>query len=319
MPITPISPEDGENLYGITCEHSKMDNGELRFRLKKNDGTAYIRTEASEMGGWQNSHYHKEVKETYIVQSGWIGYVELEGDTILYHVYKVDETFTTRPEIVHNVYMPAHSVIHTVKHGNSKNEMRLENDRSRHLDEEVKGLSENDLLQRAQYAKSNQPLAVLSDYSDGYRHFDKLIWQVPAWSTGFFAVVLAGLGSFRADSIFLNFVSSRGYNVECLFPPIFLIFGIIILVLSYALYRFRWHQLGTKNYTQGNPLRSPQFWLQLIVLFQGFLFSIIGMVSSGMDIKIALATCLVLMVLITVLQEMELYRKAIGNPKSIRS
>lgn len=43
--------------HGIFTLHHQMTNLERRFRLKKSDGTAYIRTEASTEGGWQESHY----------------------------------------------------------------------------------------------------------------------------------------------------------------------------------------------------------------------------------------------------------------------
>ncbi len=53
---------------GVSIEHNQMPNGEFRFRLKHEDGTAYIRTEVTDSGGWQKSHYHRGVRETYIVQ-----------------------------------------------------------------------------------------------------------------------------------------------------------------------------------------------------------------------------------------------------------
>ncbi len=104
-----ISCEDAERNHGITCEHEQlMPSGELRFRLKsKHDETAYIRTEAPPGGAWQQSHYHKKVKETFIVQSEWIGYAELHDDALepRYFTYRAGEMFTTPPEVVHNIYM----------------------------------------------------------------------------------------------------------------------------------------------------------------------------------------------------------------------
>ena len=110
-----ISNKDAKDKYGITSEHEKMPNGELRFRLKKDDGTAYIRTKRPEKGEWQNSHYHNKVRETYIVQKEWIGYAQLLNDIPQYNIYKKGDVFTTRPDVIHNIYMPANAVIHTVK------------------------------------------------------------------------------------------------------------------------------------------------------------------------------------------------------------
>ena len=71
-----IRPDEAR-AKGVSTEHNEMPTGELRFRLKHDDGTAYIRTEATDRGGWQNSHYHRTVRETYIVQRGKMAFAEL--------------------------------------------------------------------------------------------------------------------------------------------------------------------------------------------------------------------------------------------------
>jgi hypothetical protein len=102
---------------GIGTSHSRMDNGELRFRLVAKDGSSYIRTEASADSGWQNSHYHKGLHETYIVQDKWLAFAELNGDEVRLWIMKPGDVYTTRTGVSHNVYLPAHAVLHTVKHG----------------------------------------------------------------------------------------------------------------------------------------------------------------------------------------------------------
>ncbi|WP_058303378.1 hypothetical protein [Gorillibacterium timonense] len=72
-----ISVEEAETL-GVRTIHHKMENGERRFRLVSADGSSYIRTEASRHSGWQNSHYHKEVTEWYVVQKDWFPSPELD-------------------------------------------------------------------------------------------------------------------------------------------------------------------------------------------------------------------------------------------------
>jgi hypothetical protein len=104
---------------GISVSHSKMDNGELRYRLVAKDGSSYIRTEASADGGWQNSHYHKSVGETYIVQEKWIAFAEREGDDMRLRIMRAGDIRTTRIGVSHNAYLPPHAVLHTVKHGGS--------------------------------------------------------------------------------------------------------------------------------------------------------------------------------------------------------
>lgn len=140
--MTKISDDEARLKYGIRTKHEKMDNGELRFRLISEDGSAYIRTVAGDHGAWQNSHYHDSVKETYIVQEGWMAYAELRQGELVGRVYDKDASVTTQPGIVHNVYLPKNSVIHTVKHGISAGRDWHE---SKKFDEMTKHLSEEDI------------------------------------------------------------------------------------------------------------------------------------------------------------------------------
>ena len=57
--------------YGIETHHERMPNGELRFRLYDRDGNGYVHHRRPD-GAWQNSHYHHQIRETYIVETaGW--------------------------------------------------------------------------------------------------------------------------------------------------------------------------------------------------------------------------------------------------------
>ncbi len=107
---------------GLTLSANQMENGELRFRMIAPDGSGYIRTVAGQHGGWQNAHYHEGVMETYVVQSGWMGFVQvvsLDEVSMLAEilVLKVGQAITTKPQVAHNIYLPAGAVIHTVKYG----------------------------------------------------------------------------------------------------------------------------------------------------------------------------------------------------------
>ncbi|MCL2228656.1 MAG: hypothetical protein FWC00_02375 [Firmicutes bacterium] len=104
--------------YGITTNHEKMDNGELRFRLISDDGSSYIRTVAPSVGVWQKSHSHSTLTETYIVQKGWIKIAELENENVAFNKVCQGEIYSTRPNVPHNLYMSQGTVLHCVKHGN---------------------------------------------------------------------------------------------------------------------------------------------------------------------------------------------------------
>jgi mannose-6-phosphate isomerase-like protein (cupin superfamily) len=105
--------------FGIKINSEQMDNGEHRFRMIGRDGSSYIRTHSPTIGqvAWQHAHHHKGVRETYIVQKGWMALAQEIDDTWLVNIYFPGEIVTTVPGVNHNVYMPLGSVIHTVKHG----------------------------------------------------------------------------------------------------------------------------------------------------------------------------------------------------------
>lgn len=103
--------------YGIRTGHSKMDNGERRFRLIGADGSCYIRTEAAPDSGWQNSHYHTRLSEICVVQAGWVVYAELHGSSVFARRYAAGEHFLIQPMIPHNTFMAPDTILHTVKFG----------------------------------------------------------------------------------------------------------------------------------------------------------------------------------------------------------
>ena len=129
--------------YGIRTNHNIMDNGERRFRLSGADGSCYIRTEAAEDSGWQNSHLHTRLSEICIVQEGWVVYAELIGGKVVANKYTAGETYLIRPMIPHNSWMAPHSILHTVKFGDCSDPDWIA---SPELDALVKGADPETLL-----------------------------------------------------------------------------------------------------------------------------------------------------------------------------
>ena len=128
--------------HSVFTKHEQMSNGEYRFRLVSKDGSSYIRTVA-ERGSWQNSHHHNVVRETYIVQCGWMVIAQrLEGRRLLYRLRPPGGIITTTPLIVHNVYLPSGAVIHTVKHGST---MEFDWHADEEFDSMTNELSEQDI------------------------------------------------------------------------------------------------------------------------------------------------------------------------------
>lgn len=129
--------------YGIRTNHNIMDNGERRFRLAGADGSCYIRTEAADDSGWQNSHWHTRLSEICIVQEGWVVYAELIDGKVVANKYTAGETYLIRPMIPHNSWMAPNSILHTVKFGDCSDPDWIA---SPELDALVKGIDPESLL-----------------------------------------------------------------------------------------------------------------------------------------------------------------------------
>jgi len=252
---TIISSAEAQDEHGITSKHGRMPSGELRFRLLSADGTAYIRTEAQPGGGWQTAHSHEKVLETYIVQNGWVAYAEFIKNNLTINRFYPGECFTTRPHVIHNVYMPADAVIHTVKHGNGIGEIRKEDLQFTLMTHAV---SEGDIISIASGGGSRSTFDS-QEYNNDYRHFDNLIWQCSAWASALFTLGLAGLTQISQGNPLSSII--RGFGYIPMLATFSAMFGVFILVISHALYRFRWHQ-NCKRWL------SPQFGLQCMVNVQ---------------------------------------------------
>lgn len=149
-----INSAEAEKKYKIFTRHHEMDNGELRFRLLKENGTGCAITEAGNNGFWQESHCHKNTRETYIVQKGWIACAKMRNEQCKIQIFKEDEIFTIESDTCHNIYMAKGAVIHTVKHGVSKKEDRISSNETKRLDKIVRGFGEDQILALAETDKN---------------------------------------------------------------------------------------------------------------------------------------------------------------------
>jgi oxalate decarboxylase/phosphoglucose isomerase-like protein (cupin superfamily) len=142
----PITAEAALEYYGISSNHERMENGELRFRLVTSDGNGYVLTVASESGAWQNSHSHSSFQEMYIVESKWMALATANpsGGNPCIQILTEGKSVITPLGQIHNVYLPSKAVIHTVRFGNRSPNPRWEGSPS--FDEHTKRLSESEIL-----------------------------------------------------------------------------------------------------------------------------------------------------------------------------
>jgi len=128
--------------YGVTTNHELMESGELRFRLVSGDGSSYARIVSPNVGVWQNSHFHSTLTETYIVQKGWIVFVEYINAKAVFRKINEGGTCSSHPGVPHNVYLTANCVHHCVKHG----DLTISDwNASQELDRLTKHLLENEI------------------------------------------------------------------------------------------------------------------------------------------------------------------------------
>ena len=102
---------------GVSVLPERMDNGELRFRLRFADGSSYIRTEAARGSGWQNSHLHRAVRELSVLQSGAMLVAEEREGALELRLLRAGDFYLCPLHVPHNSYLFPGAVAHTVKFG----------------------------------------------------------------------------------------------------------------------------------------------------------------------------------------------------------
>jgi len=230
--VTHISVEIAEKDYGITCSHEKMKNEEIRFRLNCDDGSAYIRTVGGDKGGWQNSHFHQSIRETYIVQKGWMALASVGKEKLELSLYRSGENVTTEPFVVHNIYLPAGAVIHTVKHGLAEGKDWCGDEE---LDKMTKTLNENDIARLAS-RRNSEDYEIdprFNSYINVYNNLDNLLWRIPSIFIG-------------GAAILLGFVANIASNPDAslsheLWATMFFLVGTLFLLGTYSMSRIRIH------------------------------------------------------------------------------
>ena len=155
--------------YGAELNSEFMPNGEVRFRTISEDGAKYIRTVAGESGGWQNSHFHRECREYYVIQTGWMAYAHLmPNGEVAITICEPSDFVYVEPMCHHNVYLPENAVIHTIKIGGQPTDWVS----SPELDKQTKTLSESAILEGSDH--QSKLLAVQTDASQSLSVVDDL-------------------------------------------------------------------------------------------------------------------------------------------------
>ena len=277
-----ITDDIAEADYGITSHHEAMENGELRFRLRSADGSAYIRTVAGTDGAWQNSHFHKSVKETYIVQKGWMAFASQIDGKLSIAIVQTGEEFTTEPFVTHNVYLPAGAVIHTVKHG-ATNENDWFSDIE--FDKATKHLSEEEIMRLSNNTVGKELDGRFASYAAIYNNLDNLLWRIPS----LFIAGAAILIGFMA-----NIVSKPNTSLPHeLWSIMFFLIGTLFLLGVYSMSRIRIHhsRMGSElrlleddGYFHTREKTVQKYWPPGAPIVFMLVFSVIGLALCALGL-----------------------------------
>jgi len=309
-----IPPDNAERKYGIKAFHNRMKgNDELRFRLQHiESGTAYIRTETADTEGWQKTHYHKRVSETYIVQEGSVIFVQLKNGMYSERRLKQGAIITVDKDIAHNVYMYKNTVIHTVKHGisvkNSGGDDWWDDKYCKKLDMLIGLIDVNDIddeQPEANCCQSNSggPGKTEPPFTKTYMHFDKLIWKFPSWIFALLTIGIALIALFTdRNCCGLNALNAEntifGHSLFNITGCLFILFAILGAILVYTMYRFRVNQMIERRRKNIWPL-SPQI---LIQIFSNVLVAILALISSTLFTEnIQISTYIIVIVAVLII------------------
>lgn len=293
-----ILAQEAKQRHGVITFHEEMANGEYRFRLRGADGSAYIRTEAAPQGAWQRAHVHTLVQELYIVQAGWMCLAQEKFGNVHLTRYVAGDHFVVPPNVIHNVYLPTNGVIHTVKFGPPNIDDHDEPPEAQNFTALCSQMSERDVSRalRGNISAENN--------FDAYKHYDSLIWSVPAWSSAFFILSLNVFDPKIAENIH----KLSAYEAESTNSFFYGLITIVIISFGLALFRFRTHQSPLKRW-RTSAIISASTITQLVISMQAvifFYFSLQSLHIFGADAVLAMS--MILVVGATVAMEFSLRR-----------
>lgn len=121
----------------ILVSLENMKNTETRCRVKFEELLLCNITKSGKILSWQNSHFHKNCKELYLVKQGKMLLVTNENGNISRVVLSEGEISIIKRNVSHNVYLYEDTVICTLKYGGDEKEDWYEDNR---LDEMCKGV-----------------------------------------------------------------------------------------------------------------------------------------------------------------------------------
>lgn len=296
-----ITPAEANETYSVkTAFHEMQPGGEVRFRLLHGDGTRYIRTEYpdSAKGTWQEAHYHRSVLETYIVQKGWIAFADDREGALRLRILTSGDIVTVQPGVRHNVYLPSGCIFHTIKHGAGQGE---DKEPAPEFNVKCESLSTEEAIVAA--ASPANIDGTRKIYTEEYRHFDSLIWQMPGWSTAILLGTAAVLGQASYDNLAKLLPS---FSVPSLIAGFLLVVFSFLLGLTQALYRFRRHQAPLKQYTWTNWWSSASTHLQIYVTAQAFLVLYVALGVMYLPLNWALVSSVSCFLVLAVYREWRL-------------
>lgn len=204
----------------------KNNTEDRRYYLPDRDPLEVIETEMR-AGGCQEAHSHEVIREAMLVLEGLVCVEEMVADITSRHTLAAGDFVVFDRGVPHRIANAANTVARTLHFkfiGDVKDRVLFATDKNS-LGPNEKGTP-----------------TIPDIYTQDYRHFDNLIWQVPAWASAIFGLAITAsvlvLANGKAVEAFLPTSLSATHTASIF---LFSIFFVLILLTNVFL-RFRLHQ-----------------------------------------------------------------------------
>lgn len=106
-------------LRGVKTSGQILENGISEIYNRSPDGTVYLRTEVpdGEIGLWQKSRGSNAPLENFLVQKGWVAYIELCNGQIVPMIRTSLTSFTGVPKYPYTLFVGPGTILHSIKLG----------------------------------------------------------------------------------------------------------------------------------------------------------------------------------------------------------
>ena len=261
----------------------KEDLEKRRYYLPDRDPLEVIETQMGAHAS-QGAHSHNIVREAMLVLEGTIGVEEMVADVTTAQTLNAGDFVVFDRGVAHRMENRSDQTARTLHF------KFLGEGKDRALFAEDKVISGNSV---------SPPAVVPEIYTQDYRHFDNLIWQVPAWASAIFSLAITTSALVLANAKLIE--AAFSFPVSTPRSVAFFLFGVffVLLCLTNVFLRFRLHQ---RVAPRPNRRHVPALWymgsgqtsLLLVLFIEMGLILCFALIALGLEPVVADAIVVVL-------------------------